>query len=317
MAPTDRHRFEKVLAVADRRHGVVTRDQLFAAGLTADAIAHLLRTGHLHRVWPSVYAVGRPTLTREGRWLAAVLACGRGAALGLLCAGALWEIWERAVPARPQVCVPTRGGRRGRRGIDVYRTALDRAEVTTRYGIPVTSLPRTLLDLAGVLDARRLRAAVRQAERVHRLDLRPLRRSIEEPRKSVKHARLRRVLDAYVPGAASTEADAEMVFLEMCSRRGLPGPECQVPIGRWRADFIWRDVALVVEIDDRQSHDGYVAFQEDRVRDRAMKARGLEVLRFTRREVLSTPGTVGREVADARARRGGLSPARPADPPDL
>jgi putative AbiEi antitoxin of type IV toxin-antitoxin system len=191
MAPTDRHRFEKVLAVADRRHGVVTREQLFAAGLTADAIAHLLRTGHLHRVCSGVYAVGRPTLTREGRWLAAVLACGRGAALGL----------------------------------------------------PVDVDP----------------AAAAPGRRVARSPRRRLRRD--------KHARLRRVLDAYVPGAASTEADAEMVFLEMCSRRGLPAPECQVPIGRWRADFMWRDVALVVEIDDRQSHDGYVAFQEDRVRD--------------------------------------------------
>jgi hypothetical protein len=168
-----------------------------------------------------------------------VLACGPGAALARLCAGALWEIWERAVPARPQVCVPTGSGRRGPRGIEIHRTALDRAEVTERYGIPVTSLPRTLLDLAGVLDARRLRSTIRQAERVHRLDLRTLRRSVEAPRNSVKHARLRRALDAYVPGAASTEADAEMAFLELCSRRRLPAPECQVPIGRWRADLVW------------------------------------------------------------------------------
>lgn len=299
-----------MLAVADRRHDLVTRERLLAAGLTADAITHLLRTGRLHRVWPGVYAVGRPALTREGRWLAAVLACGPGAALGLLCAGALWDVWERAVPARPQVCVPTGGGRRGASGIEIHRTALDGADVTTRYGIPVTSLARTLLDLAGVLDARRLRAAIRQAERVHRLDLRTLRRSVEAPRRSVKHALLRRALDAYVPAAASTEADAEMAFLELCSRRGLPAPECQVPIGRWRADFVWPDVGLVVEIDDRQSHDGYVAFQEDRVRDRAMQARGLSVLRFTGREVLSHPTAVGQEVEDARARR--LAPPAPA-----
>ena len=288
-----------MVAFADRRHSVVTREQLLDATLTPDAITHLLRSGRLHQIWPGVYAVGRPALTREGRWLAAVLACGRGAALARLCAGALWEIWERAVPARPQVCVPTAGGRRGRRGIDIHRTTLDAAEVTTRNGIPTTSLPRTLLDLAGVLDAKRLRSVLRQAERLHRLDLRALRRSVEVPRNSVKHARLRRALDAYVPGAASTEADAEMAFLELCSRKGLPAPACQVPIGRWRVDFLWSDAKLVVEVDDRQSHDGYVAFQEDRVRDRAMKARGLEVLRFTRREVLRDPAGVGREVADA------------------
>jgi very-short-patch-repair endonuclease len=204
--------------------------------------------------------------------------------------------------------VATINGRRGPRGIELHRTVLEADDVTVRAGIPVTALARTVLDHAAVLEMRPLRSVLRQAERVHRLDLAALRESVDAaPARSRKHARLRRALDTYVPGAAQTEADGEMAFLELCARHGLPRPECQVPVGRWRVDFLWRDVGLVVEIDDRQSHDGYVAFRDDRVRDRAMKAMGLEVLRFTRIEVLETPAAVARELAQAHARRATLA----------
>lgn len=293
-----------VLALADRQHGVVTRAQLLAAGVSESAVKHRLRTGRLHRVWPSVYAVGRPSLTRNGRWMAAVLASGEGAVLSFLCAGGLWAIWERAIPSQPHVSVPRRSGRRGRRGIVLHRTTLRPSDVTIRDGIPVTTLERTLLDLASLLDGARLRSAIRQAERLHRLDLREVRERLEHaPRTSTRHARLIRALDTYVPNAAATEADAEMAFLELCAAHGVPPPECQVPVGRYRADFLWRDLGLVVEIDDRQSHDGDVAFTEDRVRDRAMKALGLEVIRFTRTEVLTRGEAVANDVATAHEER--------------
>jgi Protein of unknown function (DUF559)/Transcriptional regulator, AbiEi antitoxin len=292
-----------VLGLAARQHGVVTRRQLLDAGLSRHGIEHRLRNGRIHAVYRGVYAVGRPTLTREGRWLAAVLACGDGAALSHLCAAAQWAIWERAVALRPRVSVPTRSGRRVR-GIEVHRTAIAHADVTVRDAIPVTMLPRTLVDLAGILTAKRLRSALRQAERQHRLDLRELRTSLDDfAWTSPKHARLRRALDTYVPGAATTDGDAEMVFLELCEKHGLPRPLAQVPVGPYRADFMWPELGLVVEIDDRQSHDGYIAFRDDRVRDRAMKAAGLDVLRFTRHEVLESRGAVAREVAAACAAR--------------
>ncbi len=94
-----------------------------------------------------------------------------------------------------------------------------------------------------------------------------------------------------------------MAFLELCDRHGIRRPQAQVPVGRYRADLLWRDLRLVVEIDDRHSHDGYVAFLEDRVRDRAMKAAGWEVLRFTRTEILRTPKIVARDLVAAVARR--------------
>jgi very-short-patch-repair endonuclease len=318
----NRHRpsLGTVIALAERQHGVVTRAQLLAAGLSSRAIEHRLKTGRLHSVHRAVFAVGRPALTREGLWLAAVLACGEGAALSYLHAGALWGIWERGLPSRPHVSVPSAHGRRGPRGVQLHRTAIRAGELTVRDSIPVTVLERTLADLAGILTAKRLKSALRQAERLHRLDLSALRASLDaSPSErgeahapspsSMKHARLRRALDTYVPGAANTEADVEMAFLELCVQYALPSPRTQEPVGPYRADFMWRELGLVVEIDDRQSHDGYVAFHQDRVRDRTMKAAGLEVLRFTRVEVLTSSAAVAREVAEACARRARL--ARP------
>lgn len=297
-------RDSEVWDVARAQHGLVTRGQLHGLGFTRSAISHRLQTRRLWRVHPSVYAVGRPELSREGRWLAAVLACGPGAALSHLCAACLWEIREQAPPVRPQVSVPTPGGRPGPRGIDLRRAATLRAEdVTARSAVPVTTLPRTLVDLAGVLDARRLKSAVRQAERVHKLDLVRLRVSLDDaPQNSHRHARLRRLLGDYVPRSGWTESDIEANFLELCARHGLPRPETQAPIGPYRADFLWRDLRLVVEIDGRETHGGFVAFREDRVRDRAMKAGGFEVLRFAATEVAGEPSKVVREVAAAMAR---------------
>src|SRR6266480_651785 len=102
MAPGTRHHpsLDAILALAARQHGLVTRAQLRDAGLSPEAIRHRVRTGRLHRAHRHVFAVGRPELTREGVWLAAILAGGEGAALSHLCAAALWEIWERPPPRR-------------------------------------------------------------------------------------------------------------------------------------------------------------------------------------------------------------------------
>jgi very-short-patch-repair endonuclease len=199
--------------------------------------------------------------------------------------------------------VPTHVGRKKPRGVDLHRVAtLQPNDVTERSAIPVTTLPRTLADLAGVLDDKQLKSAVRQSERIHRLDLAELRVSLDAfPRTSARHARLRRLLDAYVP--AATDSELEAAFLELCADHGLPMPETQVPIGRYRVDFLWRDLNLVVETDGRDAHDGFIAFRDDRVRDRALKAAGLEVLRFTGAEVSRERRTVAHEVAAAIERR--------------
>ena len=210
-----------------------------------------------------------------------MLACGEGAALSHLSAAALWEIRERLPPRCAQVSVPTHAGRGRRRGVDLRCVATLRTnDVTERNANPVTTLRRTLIDLAAILDEKQLKSALRQSERRHRLNLADLRVFLDEfSRYSPRHARLRRLLEDYIP--ARTESEVEAAFVELCARHDLPLPETQVPIGAYRADFLWRDRGLVVETDGRDTHDGFIAFRDDRVRDRAMKAARFEVLRFT------------------------------------
>jgi very-short-patch-repair endonuclease len=304
MACTNRRDLEMQL-IARRQLGLVTRAQLLDAGVTRSAIEHRARTGVLWRVYPGVYAVGRPALTREGRWLAAVLACGNRAALSHLSAAVLWGIEDRRLPSRPTVSVPTDAGRSGPPGVDLHRaSSLRPDDVTKRNAVPVTTLPRTLTDLAAVLDDQQLKSALRQAERLHRLDLARFRASLGDfPASSHRHARLRHLLDDYVP--ARTDSDLEAAFLELCTKHGVPRPETQVPIGPYRADFLWPHAKLVVETDGRDAHDGFVAFREDRVRDRAMKSAGFEVLRFTASEVRRDGQTIVRDVLSALIRRYG------------
>jgi very-short-patch-repair endonuclease len=302
------------LAFARRQRGLVTHAQLTAAGLSAKAIRHRVRTGRLHVIHPGVYAVGRPDLSREGRWLAAVLACGDDAALSHLPAALLWGIAERG-DERPHVTVPTQAGRKAPAGVTLHRSpTLTAADVVDRYGIPVTSLIRTLIDRAGTVEPQALRAEVRRAVVVHRLDLRALRAAVAQPLSAPGKARLRAVVADYAP-VDLPRSELEERFFELCRRHRLPLPSEQQRHDRYRLDFVWADVRLIVETDGRDTHDNAVAFHDDRVRDRRLKAAGYEVLRFTWAEIVHHPGDVAREIRAAIRRRrrelGGAVAKRP------
>ena len=154
-------------------------------GFGAHGIAEWVRTGRLVRVHQGVYAYGHDRLRIEGRWLAAVMACGHGAVLSHRDAAQLWEL-RQSSSAVIDVTVPSRAGRIRRRGVRVHRSGrLAPDEVTTRSGIPVTTVARTLLDLADVLDSQALRRAVTEAEYTGRFDptsLRPLRPDLPQCR---------------------------------------------------------------------------------------------------------------------------------------
>jgi predicted transcriptional regulator of viral defense system len=142
MTPTT---VQSVWALVRSQHGVVARRQLIALGYSSEAIRHRIARGRLHPIWRGVYALGRPQLTREGRWMAAILACGPDAVLSHPSAAALWGLMApRAEPAR--VPVPARGNRRPA-GIVVHRrAALTSHDVARRRGIPVTTVAVTLVD---------------------------------------------------------------------------------------------------------------------------------------------------------------------------
>jgi predicted transcriptional regulator of viral defense system len=135
-------------ALAARQFGVVSRLQLLAAGFSDRAIRRRLEAKRLHRIYAGVYAVGHPRVCREGRWLAAVLACGEGAVLSHRSAAALWGI--RDYDGRIEVTA-RHAHRRGSLLV-ARRSSLERDEITAHRGIPATTVERTLVDLSAVLE---------------------------------------------------------------------------------------------------------------------------------------------------------------------
>ena len=309
----------EVWALAATQHWLVTRAQLASLGIQRGLIALWLHHRRLWLVYPGVYAVGHPGMTPERDRLAAVLACGEGAGLSNASAAVHWEVWEGPSPDRHHVSIPTRSGRPGARQhgpsvdhrIQIHRPL--RLDVTTHRGVPVTTLPQTFVDLATTLRPPRLRQVLRQAERVHGFDLASLVAIVAEaPPTSWRHTRIRRALEGLIVTERLTESDREELYLRICRDHGIPLPTPQVWIApHRRADFCWPELQLVAEVDDRSSHDGYVAFLDDRRRDREALALGFEVIRFTVAECRTDPRTVARDTKAAvrrRARAGSSTP---------
>jgi hypothetical protein len=294
---------QRVAKLAARQHGVVSRRQLLEGGLSSAAIGRRVEAGRLHPLHHGVYAVGHPVLTVNGRWMAAVLACGPGAALGYTSAAALWDL-QRSASGPPTVVVPVAGGRR-RPQLRIHRHPdLRPDEVTARHRIPVTTAARTILDLAAVAGDRHLRHALDQAEIQELTDypaLAALARSHPRHRGST---RLQRLLETYEAGTARTRSGLEIAFLALCDRHDLPKPLVNHPLTpTTTVDFVFPDHRLAVETDSWAWHRGRQAFERDRERDATHAAAGYRTLRFTDRQIERAPATVVRALAAA------LSPA--------
>lgn len=202
--------------------------------------------------------------------MAAVLACGEGAALSHRSAAVLWGLL-RPVAGPIHVSLPSSSGRERRTGIRIHRCAsLTAGEVTRRLGIPVTTPSRTIADLRGTVPENQLHRAVREAE--------------------VKGLR------TGVRTVEPTRSELEVRFLRLCRLHRLPPPEVNVRIGRWEVDFLWRDRKLVVETDGCRYHRGATAFEDDRTRDLALHGLGLTVLRLTYRQVTTEPASIAATI---------------------
>jgi Protein of unknown function (DUF559)/Transcriptional regulator, AbiEi antitoxin len=263
--------------LARRQWGVVSRRQLVVLGFTADRIATWLRTARLVRLHRGVYAVGHDQLRLEGRWLAAVMACGSGAVLSHRDAAQLWEL-RQSSSALIDVTVPSRAGRLRRRGIRVHRSGrLAAEEVTTRHGIPVTTVARTLLDLADVLDLQALRRVVTEAEYRNRFDLTAV-NAVVEHNPGRRGARLMRAIEGR---QHRTRSPLEERFVAFVEKWRVEEPESGVWIGGYEVDFVWTRVDLVVELDGAAAHGTRAAFNADRLRDRRLWRAGFRTMRLT------------------------------------
>jgi very-short-patch-repair endonuclease len=278
--PGNNHSADEALAaLAGRQHGVVSRVQLRAVGLTKDAIRRRVERQRLLRVHPGVYAVGHVALTVDSRRMAAVLACGRGALLSHRAAGALQALLSWS----PQFDVTVSGGvRSGKRGpVVVHRSrSIEDEDRDVVRGIPVTSVARTIVDLADVLSDEKLARAIREAELRRVLDVHAIERVFERLSGRRGRHRLARVLAAYRPDLHFTRSMAERRFVALCKRHGLPAPSINVSVKGYEVDAYWSDLAIVVEVDG-EPHLTRAAFHQDRARDRALNACGIRVVRVT------------------------------------
>jgi very-short-patch-repair endonuclease len=270
-----------IARIAGRQYGVVSLEQLEAAGIRDRGRRRRVAAGRLHRIHRGVYAVGHAALSQEGRWMAAVLALGEGAALSHQSAAELWGIRRRARrllddngrdAAAIDVTVPGTAGRAGREGIALHRSStLTASDCTRRDGIPVTKPGRTLSDLRTLLSAAQFNAAIREAEFL-RL---PINQS---------------------PGAPRTRTELEQRFLGLCRRRRLPQPGVNARIEEYEVDFLWDGARLIVEVDGWESHRSRSAFEDDRARDARLALLGYRVVRFTWRQIEKDPRAVARTV---------------------
>src|SRR5918992_2337338 len=237
----------EIATLAAAQHGVVTRAQLRALGMSASAITRSANVGRLHRVHHGVFAVGPPVLTTEGRWMAAALAAGDGAVVSHATAAAAWDL-RRLGSGAIHVTVPGDGGRRRRAGIRIHRSTLEPGDATTHRGIPITTPARTLIDLAATLRGRPLEQALDRAEQLRIVDFADLRHRIAvRPGRPGSHA-LQAVLSRYTAGSTVTRSELEERFLALCDDHGLPRPEVNIRIEGFEVDFVWRDARVIVEV---------------------------------------------------------------------
>lgn len=268
--------------VAGRQHGVVARAQLVALGLGRGSIDKRVALGRLLTLYPGVYAVGHRALTRHSRFMAAVLSCGPDAVLSHRSAAVLWRIrddWGGAIE------VTTRQKAHSRGPIRRHSSRLPADELTVEDGIPVTTVPRTVLDLAAVSPPEAVEAALRQAEYLRLSD------PLSLPDLLARHpgrrgARaVRTALERRGETAGRTRSRFEERFVAFLDRQDLPRPQFNAPLAAAGRDYVvdclWPGARLIAELDGWEAHGIRSAFREDRARDRRLAVAGYRTTRIT------------------------------------
>jgi hypothetical protein len=275
---------QELARIAAKQHGLVTRSQLLAAEISPSGINRRLRKGTLLRVHRGIYRVGHRAPSTEASYLAAVFACGEGALLGRRAAAHLFRL-IKGRPPRPEVVFPTQ---LRRPGVETWRSRVDPRDATTHRGIPVTTVPRTLVDLAAVLPSPALARACHEAGVLHRTTPAQVEAVLARRPTSAGAAKLRRVIRGDV---RVTLSGLERRFLEVLRDAGLPLPETNRPAGDRRVDCRWPERRLTVELDSYRYHGSRHAWEQDRRREREAHARGDEFRRYTHGDVFE--GSLG------------------------
>jgi hypothetical protein len=272
---------------ATAQGGVVSLDQLRSEGVTRRRVAERAQAKTLHRIHRGVYTVGHRAVARNALLRAALLACGDGAVASHGTAAAFHGLWDKA-PLLIDVTVPVEAGRK----IDGIRCRRCRypepEEVEFFNGVAVTTVARTLVDLAGMVGLATLKKTVGRAAIRRRLDLDSVDLAIHNAKRRRGLKALELALAPYRTKdgkALDVRSDFETLVLPELLDSGIPRPGCNVPLDidgeRLVVDFLWERERVVVETDGRETHETPPAFQSDRRRDQFLASAGYRVLRVT------------------------------------
>jgi very-short-patch-repair endonuclease len=297
----------KLSGIANRQHGLVTRVQALRAGVSRHEIDRRLENGALIIEYRGVYRVGHRAPSLEARYLAAVLACGENALLCGLAAGHLLGL-VKGRPPPPEVVAPTQ---RHVPGLKTrHSRSLGQADGTTWRGIPVTTVPRTLVDLAGELGTDALARACHEAGVRHGTTPAQVDAVLARRPNAPGATKLRRILRGEIRVTLST---LERRFLARLRQAGLPLPQTNRPAGGRRVDCRWPAQRLTVELDGYRYHASRHAWELDRRREREARSRGDEFRRYTWSDVVEAPAFMLedlRVLLGVRPRAPARSPAR-------
>lgn len=287
----------KVADLAGRQHGVLGRWQLKELGLGEKMIKTRIANSGLIRLHRGVYAVGHRALTVESRWMAAVLAHGPEAVLSHRSAGQLWGIYPRSRIV-PEVTCP--GSKKTKRGIVAHRGSLPEDEVGRVRGIPVTSVPRTMLDLTGMLSEREVERAWNEMEVREYTDRLSVPRLLERYPGRKGSVVLARLANRQALPVGITRNEFEEAFLALIDRHRLPRPRMNAHValrGRFfEIDCLWQDERVAIELDGAAVHRTDRAFQDDRERDRILIAAGYRTTRVTWHHLTRTPDDLAADL---------------------
>ena len=237
--------------LAGIQDGVVPRKELVGQGLGRGAIDHRVATGNLHVIHHGVYAVGHRALSRRGYLRAALLACGEAAVLSHRTAAHLWEISPTS-SALIEIAGPTH--RRGGKGFRYRQSNLHPDDIAEVDGFPVTSVARTLLDLAGIADRNRVERALERAVRLQLFDLRTTIETIGRNRGKKGTGLLTALIADFDPASPETRSGNERKFLRLLRQSNLPRPQINTLVEGFLVDFYWPQHNLIVEIDAYGTH---------------------------------------------------------------
>lgn len=267
-------------------------------GWSEEEIEWRLGAGRLHRLYAGVYTVGHRLIPKQGLWMAAVLASGPDALLSHQTAAALWGLRGYSGGA-VHVTVPHKSTSSKR--IHRHLTHVPPDERAVEEGIPVTSVHRTIFDLAVTEDLDTVIAMIKEAEYLNRYDRLSLPHLLERYPAKRGSRKVRTALQRITEESIGQKrSKLEERFAPFLRRHRLPLPRFNDWIflegKRFKVDCHWPSSHLIVELDGWEGHRTKSAFQDDRARDRALRVAGYSVIRLTWNQLEFEPEAVASDL---------------------